>query len=101
MSLNQKATVTLWWLVGSQVRFQHEEYKTTWQRNIQFKGFKSFRSVPNGIETRSIGLLPNPMAFKAHVDSSTEELEERGSLGSNGSQDMIIRKKTTWKIVRP
>ena len=56
---------------------------------------KSSKSVSLDIRAGNLHLVPSSTAFKCHVDSSIEELEERGSLRSNGSQDMIIRKKIT------
>jgi hypothetical protein len=67
---------------------------------FELKTMRTLKSTSSVIECRNLRLVPNPTVFKTQVDSSIEELEERGSLGSSGSQDMIIRKKTVWSVDR-
>jgi hypothetical protein len=67
---------------------------------FEMKTMRTFKSELSATGSSNLQLVPNSTVFKTQVDSSIEELEERGSLGSNGSQDMIIRKKTVWSVDR-
>jgi len=48
--------------------------------------------------------VPHPVQenpdFETQVYTSTREAIGRSSLGSGGSQDLIIRKETTWVVER-
>jgi hypothetical protein len=67
---------------------------------FELKTMRTLKSASSVTGCRNLQLVPSSTVFKTQVDSSIEELEERGSLGSNGSQDMIIRKKTVWSVDR-
>jgi hypothetical protein len=67
---------------------------------FELKTMRTLKSTSSVTGCGSLGLVTNSTVFKTQVDSSIEELEERGSLGSNGSQDMIIRKKTVGAVDR-
>lgn len=71
------------------------------------------KAYGNGtFEMKNMGSSSRPMASEAGTETRTEmdrkfdaqvqvrPAGERSSLGSGGSQDMIIRKDTTWTVVR-
>lgn len=71
------------------------------------------KAYGNGtFEMKNMGSSSRPMASGTGTDGATDmdrkyeaqvqtrQIGERSSLGSGGSQDMIIRKETVWTVVR-
>ncbi|KAL6705998.1 hypothetical protein ACN47E_006100 [Coniothyrium glycines] len=72
----------------------------TWNGTYELKDLNGVESRVTRTDPDMNNILVSP-AFETHIYTSTQEIGGRGSRASStgGSQDLIIKKETTWNVV--